>query len=273
MLSITDYLLITLFGSIGAFLSGFLGVGGGIIYIPLLDYFLSKMGMQNEMLVKGILANSLFAIIFSGSVSSYNQFKVGNFYPKQIINTAVPGMLSALILTYLIKTGTWYNKTMFNYVFAIMLFVIVVKMFSSKSKENKNQQESKNLYYNITGFFAGLVTAFTGLGGGVVMTPVFTDILKLNIKKASSISNGVIPLFAIIVGVYNLSTLPAFKVSEYQIGYIVLPVVLPLIIATFVFAPMGVKIAQKAGQQSIRITFATLTSIIFIKLLYEIFIQ
>lgn len=273
MLSLTDYALITLFGAVGAFLSGFLGVGGGIIYIPVLDYFLSKMGMQNGTLVKAILANSLFAIIFSGSVSSYNQYKLGNFYPKQILQTAIPGMLSAFILTYFIKNGTWYSKEIFNYVFASMLFVVVFRMFASTPIVKPAHHESPKWHYNLTGFFAGLVTAFSGLGGGVVMTPVFTDLLKQNIKKASSISNGVIPLFAIVVGIYNLTGTPEMYVHTWQKGYIVLPIVLPMILATFIFAPMGVKVAHRTSKQVIRITFASFTSLIFIKLIYEIFIH
>lgn len=226
--------------------------------------------MEDAMLVKGILANSLFTIIFSGSVSSYNQYKHGNFFPKQIINTALPGMLTAFIITYLIKNGDWYSKTTFNYVFAAMLFIIVLRMFMAKSQTQEQMPESANWKYRLTGFFAGIITAFSGLGGGVVMTPVFTDVMKQNIKKASSISNGVIPLFAIVLGIYNLSDKPAQYISDYQVGYIVLPVVLPLIISTFLFAPLGVRVAQKTSQQVIRLTFATFATLVFIKLLYEI---
>ena len=272
-MEIIDYVILAVFGALGAFISGFLGVGGGIIYIPVLDYFLKKAGMNDDMLVKGILANSLFTIIFSGSVSSYNQYKQGNFFPKQILQTAIPGMLTAFVITYLIKNGDWYNKTVFNYLFASMLFVIVVRMFSSKSKTHTVEKESPALHYQITGFFAGIVTAFSGLGGGVVMTPVFTDIMKQSIKKASSISNGVIPLFAIVLGIYNLSDLPPQYISNWQVGYIVLPVVFPLIISTFIFAPMGVRAAQKTPQQIIRMVFASFASIVFIKLIYEIFFK
>ncbi|MCF8254554.1 MAG: sulfite exporter TauE/SafE family protein [Bacteroidia bacterium] len=272
-MELLDYVIIALFGSLGAFISGFLGVGGGIVYIPVLDYFLQKSGMHNDMLVKGILANSLFTIIFSGSVSSYNQYKVGNFFPKQILQTALPGMVTAFIITYLIKTGTWYSKTTFNYVFASMLFIIVFRMFATKAKNYEGQPESPAWHYQVTGFFAGIVTAFSGLGGGVIMTPSFTDIMKQNIKKASSISNGVIPLFAIVLGIYNLSDKPAQYISDYQIGYIVLPVVLPLIISTFIFAPIGVRVSQKTSQQVIRMVFATFASLVFIKLIYEIFFK
>ncbi|OYU95406.1 MAG: hypothetical protein CFE21_09675 [Bacteroidetes bacterium B1(2017)] len=270
-LELTDYLLLALFGSLGAFISGFLGVGGGIIYIPVLDFFLSKAGMNNDVLVKGILANSLFTIIFSGSVSSYNQYKHGNFFPKQILQTALPGMITAFIITFLIKQGSWYSKTTFNYVFATMLFIIIIRMFATKAKPNISNTEAPAWQYRLTGFFAGIVTAFSGLGGGVVMTPVFTDAMGQSIKKASSISNGVIPLFAIVLGIYNLADTPSQYISDYQVGFIVLPIVFPLILSTFLFAPLGVKTSQKTPQHIIRFVFASFASLVFIKLMYEIF--
>lgn len=264
-----DYIILFCLGSLGAFISGFLGVGGGIVFIPILDFFLSKMGLRDGDLVKGILANSLFTIIFSGSIASYKQYRINNFYPREILSTAVPGMFSALFMTWLIKQGDWYSKETFNYVFLFMLVIILLKMFLSKTKESKEGHIAPPKAYGITGFFTGMVTALSGLGGGVIMTPVFTDILKQPIRKASSISNGVIPLFAIIIGIYNLSSSPAHKVSDWQAGYIVFPVVLPMILATFIFAPVGVKASHKTDQVRIRYVFALFVLLTLGKLVYE----
>lgn len=273
MLDITDYILIFLLGSFGGFLSGFLGVGGGIVYVPILDYFLSKLGLTDDNLVKGILANSLFVIIFSGSVSSYKQYRLGNFYPKEILTTALPGVITAVGMALLIRSGSWYDKSVFNYVFAGMLLVIALKMFISRSSDQPAGENGKiNVPgYAATGFFAGIITAMSGLGGGVVMTPVFTDLLKQNIKKASSISNGVIPFFAISVGILNLTGNPAIRVHEWQAGYIIFPVVLPMIIASFIFAPIGVNTSQRSSQSTIRITFAFFISLVLLKTVYAIF--
>jgi uncharacterized membrane protein YfcA len=272
LLTTIDYILILLLGSFGGFLSGFLGVGGGIIYVPILDYFLSKMGLTDDALVKAILANSLFTIIFSGSVSSYKQYKLGNFFPKEIMHTAIPGVITAITMTLFIRMGTWYDKTIFNYVFAIMLFVIGVRMFMKTKEATHDTSISKKfLGFNITGFFAGIITAMSGLGGGVVMTPIFTDVLHQNIKKASSISNGVIPFFAISVGILNLSSnAAATQVHDWQIGFIVFPVVIPMIIGSIFFAPLGVTFSQKTSQKIIRNTFAFFITLVFIKTLYNI---
>lgn len=271
MLSITDFIILFLFGSLGGFMSGFLGIGGGIIYVPILDYFLSKyFGNSNE-LVKAVLANSLFIIIFSAAVASYKQFKMGNFFLKETLQTMLPGIVSVIILHTLINNGTWYSRSVFLYFFLTMLIFVVVKMFMPKPKvEPITESKSNNYKYNITGAFAGIVTAMSGLGGGVIMTPVFTEWVKLDIKKASAISTGVIFGFAIVIGILNLNAKPETYINNWQFGYIFLPVSLPLIAGTFLFAQLGVKTAQKAKSQTIRITFASFASIILIKVIYEI---
>jgi uncharacterized membrane protein YfcA len=271
MLAITDIIILAICGCIGGFMSGYLGVGGGIVYIPVLDYFLYKLGLRDDDLVKSILANSLFTIIFSGSVASYKQYRTGNFYPREILLTAIPGMVSSLFLTWLIKSGDWYSKGIFNYVFASMMLLIIIRMFFFKPHANlESEVEGPSYKFNITGLFAGVITAFSGLGGGVVMTPVFTDWIKINIKKASSISNGVIPLFALGIGIYNLTSSPAFDIPMWHFGFIVFPVVIPLIAATFIFAPLGVKASHTSSQKTVRLVFASFVSLIFVKVLYEI---
>lgn len=272
MLDIYDYIVLFLLGSFGAFVAGFLGVGGGIIYIPILDYFLSKLGLREDILVKGILANSLFVIIFSGLVASYKQYRIQNFFPREILYTAIPGVFTALLMTYFIKNGTWYSKEAFSYVFIVMLLIIIVRMFFAKTVPlGETPTVIKPTQLSATGFFAGFVTALSGLGGGVVMTPVFTDVLKMDIKKASSVSNGVIPFFAIAIGIYNLSAKAPELHSGWQIGFIVMPIVAPMILATFIFAPIGVQYAQKAKPQLVRMVFASFVTIVFVKLLFGLF--
>jgi uncharacterized protein len=270
MLVFSDYAMLFFLGAVGAFVAGLLGVGGGIIYIPILDYFLTKLGLTDGNLVKAILANSLFVIIFSGSVASYKQYKIGNFYPKEIVFTALPGLVSVLLMTLIIKYGNWYSKEVFNIVFLAMLFLIVARLLLVKN--TTSMKDNKTLLSpwecGITGFFTGFITALSGLGGGVVMTPIFTDVLKVPIKKASSIANGVIPLFALLVGIVNVwASAPVFM--KGQLGYVFLPLVAPMIVASFVFAPMGVKYAQVVPARVLRLVFAFFVAIVFLKLLYE----
>ena len=87
-----DYsLILTLFffGIVGGFISGLLGVGGGIIFVPILSTVLATIGYGDEELAKYILANSFAATFFAGAVSTLKQYKLNSFYPKRILKTAL----------------------------------------------------------------------------------------------------------------------------------------------------------------------------------------
>jgi uncharacterized membrane protein YfcA len=268
MFELSDYVIIALLGSIGAFISGLLGVGGGVIFIPILDYYIVKAGIQGSELVKFTLANSFFVIVFSGIVISIKQYKSGNFYPKQVFFTALPGVLSSFLVTYLILSGNWYQQHMFKTLFLLMLIPMTIRMFSQKEKAiNSDVVFPSYLLFSITGFFTGIITSLSGLGGGILMVPVFSDFLKLPIKIATSISTGVIPIFTAVLIIPYMMAYPEV-INQFQIGYIVFPIVAPLIISVMVISPTGVKVAHMLKPFHLRIIFACVSSIIILKELY-----
>jgi len=66
-------LILVFFGIIGGFISGLLGVGGGIVFVPVLSTILVSMGYEDPSLSKYILANSFAATFFAGAISSYKK--------------------------------------------------------------------------------------------------------------------------------------------------------------------------------------------------------
>ncbi len=284
-------ILLFLTGILGGFLAGLTGVGGNMIFIPVLDFVLQQMGLNTdkELLVKIIIANSLCITVCTGSLVSFRQYKMGNYFPKEILLTAFLGIITSLSMSYLIKTGNWYSKETFNYVFICMLIPFIIKLLSDINKENKQtlqlgltdiatektqnnspKNEIKDSSFLITGAFVGMITALSGLGGGILMIPMFTDILKIPIKKASAISSGVIPLlsFPICMMYLFFSDIPSKNI--FQIGYVDIRLILPIVLGAVFSTQWGVKAAQKTSPKVIRIVFASLVMVIFLKMAYEI---
>lgn len=284
-------ILLFLTGILGGFLAGLTGVGGNMIFIPILDFVLQQMGlgMDKEWLVKAIIANSLCITVCTGSLVSFRQYKAGNYFPKEILLTASLGIITSLSMSYFIRTGTWYSKETFNYVFICMLIPFVIKMLADIGKEKKQDvalglkpaftnistekpQENniKNSAFLITGAFVGMITALSGLGGGILMIPMFTDILKIPIKKASAISSGVVPILSFPICMMYLFFSDVASKSPFQFGYVDIRLILPIVFGAVFSTNWGVKAAQKTSPAVIKMVFASLVMIIFVKMAYEI---
>lgn len=259
-------IILVLCGVIGGFLSGLLGVGGGIIFIPIITFFLHQTGsdLEGEEFVRYLLANSFATIFFAGVISTWKQYKLQSFYPKQIIFTALTAMVSSAIVTYLIAAANWYSKSAFNIIFLALLVFTVLRFIVKKTTEHIEVQEAPLNKFLITGFLTGIVTALSGLGGGIVMIPLFSQYIRLDMKSASAISIGVIPLILIPILTTYLVKEPVYTFGEGQFGYIIPGLFIPMVAGLVFAAPMGVATAQKVSNKLLQFIFAALVIIVII---------
>lgn len=263
--------ILVLFGVFGGFLSGLLGVGGGIIFIPIISFYLRQQGLEGEELVKYILANSFATIFFAGLISTYKQYRIRQFFPKQIGLTAVLAMLSGTAVSYGITTGDWYNKRAFSIIFLALLIFSVLRILLKKPEQSIEVKSSPSHKYLITGALTGVVTALSGLGGGVIMIPLFNQYIKIDMKSASAISIGVIPLILVpVLATYIIAT-PISWMSEDQLGYVLPSMFLPMVAGLLFAAPLGVATAQKASDKVLKFIFASLVIIVIINTLVTLY--
>jgi uncharacterized membrane protein YfcA len=119
------------------------------------------------------------------------------------------------------------------------------------------------------GLFAGVVTALSGLGGGIVMVPYFNKILKLPIKFATGLSLSVIPIIALpLLVFYGIKAPVQIIYDKYQTGYLIWPVVLPVISVAIFASRWGVRISQKMSSNTLKWIFVTFVIITLVKILF-----
>ncbi len=277
---ITNLVILIIGGCFGGFLAGLLGVGGGLIYIPLLSLLLAQQnGLSSDEIVKFTLANSFGLVFLSGVSGIYRQIKLNVYSFKNSLFIGVPGAIAATTMSYFIQHGNWYQKDKFQIVFLFFLLISISNMLFSKKEETLNQSlNQKNaLFIQISvGLFAGIVVSLSGLGGGIVMVPLFRWFLKKPIHEATSLSLSIVPLISIIPIVQYLSASNVPQLTQYQFqfpqtGYLVWPYFIPMALGVIFFSSFGQKTAPKVSVFWLRVIFATLSSIILVKTLYEIF--
>ena len=260
----TFILILGFFGVVGGFISGLLGVGGGIVFVPVLSTALIHLGYEDPELSKYILANSFAATFFAGAISSYKQYKLNAFYPKEVLFTCLTAVPSSVLLSYLIANGSWYDKSSFS-IFFIFLLVLMLLKFLYKSNATVSDETKPSMFkFSFTGLLTGVIAGLSGLGGGVIMIPLFTQYLKMGIKKSASISIGVIPIMMIpmilLYGSYD-----PIHVEGSQWGYILPGMFFPLVGGLLFAAPLGVTVGQKSSSKRLKIIFAVLIVAVIIK--------
>lgn len=264
----SDIIYLIIAGCIGGFFSGMLGVGGGVIFVPILDYFLTKYGAIENDLVSYTLANSFFAILISGFVGSYSAFKSKSIHLIHLFSVAFSGIFFILIISYLINIGTWYTPLVFKLVFCGMLVFALLKTIMHIEIHGTEEKMNTGMGLFI-GMTAGITSGLSGLGGGFVMVPLFMILGKMTIRKASVLSLAVIPLLVLPNVIYYALHQPEQSISG-STGFLAWPIIIPLILGVMMTVKLGVKAANRMSPKTIKAIFAAFMIITIIKTLASV---
>ena len=145
-------------------LSGLLGVGGGVIFVPLLTY-LTKIDFKTN---TGI---SSLAVVFVASASSltyiFNDFNRG----ANLILATLVIISGGIVGGYLgSKLTPRINTKVLVRIFSLLLIATAYRMIFSTSV---NAIYENNLFlYFLVGFVSGIGSGLLGIGGGIIRIPM-----------------------------------------------------------------------------------------------------
>ncbi|SMG52722.1 Uncharacterized membrane protein YfcA [Marivirga sericea] len=266
------YFLLFLAGLVGGLISGLLGVGGGIVYILILPIAFQFIGIPDQEIAQFTIANSLFGTFFAGLFATYSHFRQGEFYPRQILLISVSSIIAGLLSLYFIVNTPFYSRDVFNIVVIFLLIAMLVSTLSNAKKQASFQETTKRTkrLLTFTGLSAGLTASLTGLGGGIVIIPFLNQGFKMGVKKAKTISLGVITITSLAMVMFNLFQEPMKTIDVNHSGYILFQVAGPLIVGTLLTARWGVKLSRKMKASSVSYLFSSFIVLVIIKKLMEL---
>lgn len=265
MLTLFDFLVLLLAGIGAGVLGGLLGIGGGLVFVFVLPVLLTKLGLPPDQIVAFTIANSLFATVFVSLSANIRQIRWGQIQLRPVIFTAVGSVFASVILLHSVVNKGRLSMPAFNLLLIVLCLVFIRKILFPKVVSSSGSEvlpEENNWVLIASGLTSGIVSALSGLGGGVILVPVLHTILKWHIKKASAVSLANVGISALFSTLFNLSY-PAYSTQlPGQIGYILFPVSGLLGIGGFIGSYVGVGLSQKTPAVWVGRIFAALLALI-----------
>ena len=238
---------IIIFAALAGFLSGLLGIGGGLILVPLFYKFLPRFGFEHDLMQVSV-SSAFLVILFTTFSSSLSHYKLGhlNFkiLKKILLFFIIPSFLTRMII------GT-IESSYLKYLFVFTSFSILILLFA-KQKQDKKYTEIKIKHVDKISFiFIAIISALIGISGGAILTPylVFRN-LKYQNSIAISVACGFCLAFA--VNIANLLAPVDIALPSFTLGYAYLPFAILGLFVAVIFAPIGSKISDKLNDNLLK---------------------
>jgi len=229
------YLIILLTGIGVSFISTLFGLGGGIIMVPILSLILPYSHLE-------AVATSLTTIVFVASFNTYNFQK-----RKVIVWRIVPwiALTSSVFAFSAAKYSTEIPLKILIVIFILFLIWVAMRTFLIKKEEQKSEAEntSKILPLGI-GSLSGIISGFTGIGGGGITTPLMLVSRLVSNVQAAPTSNAIM-IFTALFGSISFALKTNVSNHDFVFGYVHLDTALLLFLGSALFSRVGVKLNDK----------------------------
>ncbi|MFN4213742.1 sulfite exporter TauE/SafE family protein [Exiguobacterium sp.] len=235
-MDVTALLSFLLLGTLIGILSGFFGIGGGILLTPLLLVF----GYE----ASAAIALSLMLTLGSTTAGTISHIKLKNVNRKHALLIGAFGIVGTWVATPLVFYLETLDgaKPVISLAYIALLTYFAVSFFRSKQHEEGSIGSESVPRIGFIGLFGGFISSLMGVSGGFVLTPLQVKLLNTEMKRA--VGTSIAAAFLIVVsGVINYAVAGAD--ANYWHG-------LALIAGAMLGSPIGARQLQRFSSQLVK---------------------
>jgi hypothetical protein len=264
---ITTYLIYITLGAVAGILAGLLGIGGGLVIVPMLNIAFELQNFPEQHLQHIALGTSMATMIFTSLSSMRAHHKRGTINYNAFWRLA-PGIVCG---TYL---GAWV-ASLLSTVFLKAFFGFFLYYVAAQMLLNLKPASSRELP-GVAGVFAagggiGVFSALAGIGGGTLTVPFLSwcnQTMHTAIATAAAIG---MPIALTGTAGYVFTGWNVAGIPGPHLGYVYLPAFLGIICMSVLTAPLGAKLAHSLPVDKLRRIFAGLLFIVGSRMLWSAF--
>ena len=251
-------------GAFSGTMAGLLGVGGGLIIVPVLAWLFTSNGVAPAIIMHLAIGTSLGIIVVT-SVSSVRAHHHHGAVQWTVFRQLTPGIIVGALAGAAIADVL--TSDVLRIVFGLLVLVIAAQMgFGRNPSAHRRLPGAAGM--SVSGTVIGSVSALMGIGGGSLTVP-FLSWCNISLRQAVATSAAcglpiaVAGTAGFVVMGWNEDMLP-----DKAFGYVYLPALVSVIITSMLFAPVGARLAHRLPVTTLKRVFAIFLVLVGLNMLW-----
>ena len=255
-------------GAVAGIAAGLLGIGGGVIIVPVLSLVFASQAVDASILIKVAVGTSLATIMVT-SISSVWAHHRKAAVRWSLVKVMVPGVVVGSFI------GAWLADLLpaLWLTGAFILFLIAVSLQMAWGAVQGDRDLPGEWSLRSVSCVVGAISAMMGVGGGALHVPFLSwrgVPLKQSIATAAAIG---LPLaIASTIG-FILTGLDETGLPKNSIGYVNLPAFAGVVVSSTLFAPLGARLAHRLPDKVLKRTFSVFLFLLALQMTYELLLK
>jgi uncharacterized protein len=252
-------------GLVAGFVAGMLGVGGGIVSVPVLEYSLRFAGVPDEYRMHVAVATSLAAIIPTAISSARTHHSKGAVDWELAKRWAVPMLAAAFAGSFLASRAP---LAVLAGVFGSVALLIALKMLLPLDHWRAAAEVPRGALGGAIAMVIGGVSAMMGIGGGTLSVPTL-NLCGYAIHRAV----GTASIFGLVISVpgtlgYLLAE-PPVPLPWATVGFVSLVGLALIAPGSMLTASLGARVAHALSRRRLAQAFGVFLTIVGARMLYR----
>jgi uncharacterized membrane protein YfcA len=251
-------------GVVSGFLGGLLGIGGGVVIVPMLIILLDALAFLPPGAVTAVaVATSLACVLFTSLSAATAQLRAGmvdwaiarRWAPFVVVGSYLAGWVATALPVAVFR----------SLIGAFLLFVAMVML--TRWRPAAHRQPPGTLLSAGLGSTGGLISGIAGIGGGNVIVPTLVY-FNVPVHRATATSSALgVPIA--LAGTLGYVTVGyGLELGPGMVGYLYVPGFLAIVCSAVIAAPLGVRTAHAVEAQPLRQGFGALLLLVSARMLY-----
>lgn len=260
-------LLLAVIGAAGGFLSGLLGVGGGILFVPALFYAMTAAGFDAAYSMHLAVATSLLIVFATGATSAAAHYRRGGVETERLRSWG-PFIFAGVVAGSLFASSV--NGEILKKIFAGV--TLLISLYMAFGREKNAGEAVRWLTLKVQRAFCvgiGMISSMIGVGGAVLTVPMMSySGMPMQKAVGTGAALGVIISLPGTIGYMSAGLLHRIDgLPPFSVGYVNFLAAALIVPTAMILAPIGVKISHAMPRVMLRRVFAAVLMIVTARML------